>query len=168
MENPPKKFYRLAPGREVRLRYGYFMKCVSIAKDDSTGEVTEVHCTYDPETRSGFAPDGRKVDATIHWVSAAHAVPAEVRLYERLFRVADPLAEGADITENLDPKSLETLRSCQVEPSLADAVPGNPFQFERVGYFCVDPVRYSDDKALVFNRTVTLRDSWTKITEKGK
>jgi glutaminyl-tRNA synthetase len=167
LEIPPKKFYRLAPGREVRLRYGYFIKCVSVAKNERTGEVMEVHCTYDPETRSGFAPDGRKVDATIHWVSAAHAVPAEVRLYDRLFRIADPLAEGADITENLDPKSLEILRSCQVEPSLTDAVPGTPFQFERVGYFCVDSVD-SSDKALVFNRTVTLRDAWAKITDKGK
>jgi glutaminyl-tRNA synthetase len=168
LENPPKKFYRLAPGREVRLRYGYFIKCVSVAKNERTGEVIELHCTYDPQTRSGFAPDGRKVDATIHWVSAAHAIPGTVRLYDRLFRVADPLAEGADITQNLDPKSLEILRSCQVEPSLTDAIPGSRFQFERVGYFCVDPVHYSGDKALVFNRTVTLRDSWAKITEKGK
>ena len=168
LENPPKKFYRLAPGREVRLRYGYFIKCVSVAKNERTGEVIEVHCTYDPATRSGFAPDGRKVDATIHWVSAAHAIPAEVRLYDRLFRVADPLTEGSDMTVCLDPKSLEILRSCQVEPSLADAIPGSPFQFERVGYFCVDPVHYYGDNALVFNRTVTLRDSWAKITEKGK
>jgi glutaminyl-tRNA synthetase len=167
LENPPKKFYRLAPGREVRLRYGYFIKCVSVAKNERTGEVTEVHCTYDPETRSGFAPDGRKVDATIHWVSAAHAFPATIRLYDRLFSVADPLADGADITENLDPKSLEILRSCQVEPSLADALPGTPFQFERIGYFCLDSVG-SSAKALVFNRTVTLRDSWAKIAEKGK
>jgi glutaminyl-tRNA synthetase len=166
-EIPPKKFYRLAPGREVRLRYGYFIKCVSFAKNERTGEVIEVHCTYDPETRSGFAPDGRKVDATIHWVSAAHALPAEVRLYDRLFRLADPLVDDADITENLDPKSIQILRSCQVEPSLADALPGSPFQFERIGYFCVDSVG-SFDKALVFNRTVTLRDSWAKITEKGK
>ncbi|MGA3208500.1 MAG: glutamine--tRNA ligase/YqeY domain fusion protein [Syntrophales bacterium] len=168
LENPPKKFYRLAPGREVRLRYGYFIKCVSVTKDERTGEVIEVHCTYDPETRSGFAPDGRKVDATIHWVSAAHALPAEIRLYDRLFRVADPLTAGSDMTACLDPKSLKVLRECQVEPILADAVPGNPFQFERVGYFCVDPVHLSVDKALVFNRTVTLRDSWAKITEKGK
>jgi glutaminyl-tRNA synthetase len=167
LENPPKKFYRLAPGREVRLRYGYFIKCVSVAKNERTGEVIEVHCTYDPETRSGFAPDGRKVDATIHWVSAAHAIPATIHLYDRLFSVPDPLAGGADVTENLRPKSLEILRSCQVEPSLAGALPGTPFQFERIGYFCVDPVGYSD-KALVFNRTVTLRDSRAKITEKGK
>jgi glutaminyl-tRNA synthetase len=167
LENPPKKFYRLAPGREVRLRYGYFIKCVSVAKNERTGEVIEVHCTYDPETRSGFAPDGRKVDATIHWVSAAHAITATIHLYDRLFSVPDPLAGGADVTENLGPKSLEILRSCQVEPSLAGALPGTPFQFERIGYFCVDPVGYSD-KALVFNRTVTLRDSRAKITEKGK
>jgi glutaminyl-tRNA synthetase len=167
LENPPKKFYRLAPGREVRLRYGYLISCVSVAKDERTGEVLEVHCTYDPETRSGFAPDGRKVDATIHWVSADHAIPAIVRLYERLFRVAAPLTEGADITENLDQKSLEILRSCRVEPSLAHALPGSWFQFERVGYFCVDSVD-SSDKALVFNRTATLRDAWARITEKGK
>jgi glutaminyl-tRNA synthetase len=167
LEDPPKKFYRLAPGREVRLRYGYFIKCVGITKNERTGEVMEVRCTYDPETRSGFAPDGRKVDATIHWVSAAHAIPATVRLYDRLFRVTDPLAEEAEITQNLDPKSSEILRSCQVEPSLTDAIPGSRFQFERVGYFCVDSIE-SSDKALVFNRTVTLRDAWTKIIEKGK
>jgi len=167
LENPPKKFYRLAPGREVRLRYGYFIKCVSVTRNERTREVIEVHCTYDPETRSGFAPDGRKVDATIHWVSAAHAIPATVRLYDRLFRVATPLIEGADMTENLDQKSLEILRSCRVEPSLAHALPGSRFQFERVGYFCVDSVD-SSDEALVFNRTATLRDAWARITEKGK
>ncbi|MGD0919493.1 MAG: glutamine--tRNA ligase/YqeY domain fusion protein [Thermodesulfobacteriota bacterium] len=167
LENPPKKFYRLAIGREVRLRYGYFMKCVSVTKDSHTGEVVEVHCTYDPETRSGFAPDGRKVDATIHWVSAAHSLPAEVRLYDRLFRVANPLDEGSDFTGYLNSKSLEILKSCWVEPSLATAAPGSLFQFERVGYFCVDSVD-SSEKALVFNRTVTLRDSWAKISEKEK
>ena len=167
LENPPKKFYRLTPGREVRLRYGYFIKCVSVVKDPGTGEVLEVHCTYDPETRSGFAPDGRKVDATIHWVSAAHSVPAEVRLYDRLFRVADPLGGDADFTEFLNPKSREILNPCRLEPSLASAAPGSRFQFERLGYFTADPVD-SSDKALVFNRTVTLRDSWAKIAEKGK
>jgi glutaminyl-tRNA synthetase len=167
MENPPKKFYRLAPGREVRLRYGYFMKCVSVVKDPKTGEVAEVHCTYDPETRSGFAPDGRKVDATIHWVSATHSVPAEVRLYDRLFQVPDPMGKGDDFTKYLNPKSLETLASCRVEPGLASAAPGSRFQFERVGYFCVDPVD-SSSNALVFNRTATLRDSWAKISEKEK
>jgi glutaminyl-tRNA synthetase len=167
MEVPPKKFFRLAPGREVRLRYGYFIKCVGIVKDPGTGEVVEVHCTYDPETRSGFAPDGRKVDATLHWVSAAHAVPAEVRLYDRLFCVPDTLSEEVDFTTYLNPKSLEILKSCRLEPRLADAVPGDRFQFERLGYFCVDSGD-SSEKAPVFNRTVTLRDAWAKIAEKGK
>jgi glutaminyl-tRNA synthetase len=167
MENPPKKFYRLAPGREVRLRYSYFIKCVNVIKDPNTGVVVEVHCTYDPETRSGFAPDGRKVDATIHWISAAHSLPAEVRLYDRLFSVANPMEGSSDFTKYLNPKSLETLKSCQVEPSLAEASPGSQFQFERLGYFCVDPVDASD-KALVFNRTVTLRDTWARISEKEK
>jgi glutaminyl-tRNA synthetase len=167
MENPPKKFYRLSPGREVRLRYGYFIKCVRVVKNGRTGEVVELRCTYDPETRSGFAPDGRKVDATIHWVSALDALPAQVRLYDRLFRVADPLTKESDMTLSLDPKSLEILRSCQVEPSMAAAISGSLYQFERVGYFCVDSVD-SSDKALVFNRTVTLRDAWARITEKGK
>jgi glutaminyl-tRNA synthetase len=167
MEHPPKKFFRLAPGKEVRLRYGYFIKCVSVAKDPNTRNVIEVHCTYDPETRSGFAPDGRKVDATIHWVSAAHSLPAEVRLYDRLFRVPNPLAEGSDYMEHLNPKSLEIISGCRVEPSLAKAAPGSRFQFERTGYFCVDPVD-SSGKALVFNRTATLRDTWAKISEKEK
>lgn len=167
MEVPPKKFFRLAPGREVRLRYGYFIRCVDIVKDPATGEVVEVHCTYDPQTRSGFAPDGRKVDATIHWVSAAHAVPAEVRLYDRLFLVPDALSEEGDFKTYLNPKSLETLKSCRLEPSLAAAAPGQRFQFERLGYFCVDSGD-SLEKAPVFNRTVTLRDAWAKIAEKGK
>ena len=167
MEVPPKKFFRLSPGREVRLRYGYFIRCVDVVKDPATGEVIEVHCTYDPQTQSGFAPDGRKVDATIHWVSAAHAVPAEVRLYDRLFRVADALAEEGDFKTYLNPKSLETLKSCRLEPSLATAAPGERFQFERLGYFCVDSGD-SSEKAPVFNRTVTLRDAWARIAEKGK
>jgi glutaminyl-tRNA synthetase len=167
MEHPPKKFYRLSPGNEVRLRYGYFIKCVSVVKDPNTGQVVEVHCTYDPETRSGFAPDGRKVDATIHWVSANHSAPAEVRLYDRLFQVADPMGKGDDFTKYLNPGSLEILRSCRVEPSLAGATPGSRFQFERLGYFCVDPVD-SSDKALIFNRTVTLRDPWSKIASQDK
>ena len=167
MENPPNKFYRLAPGREVRLRYGYFIKCVSVLKDPKTGHVVEVHCTYDPQTRSGFASDGRKVDATIHWVSAPHSLPVEVRLYDRLFRVANPLEGGSDLTEHLNPNSLEILTSCRVEPSLAEALPGSRFQFERLGYFCLDPLD-SSDKTQVFNRTATLRDSWAKIAEKGK
>ena len=166
MENPPKKFFRLAPGREVRLRYGYFIKCVDVVKDSNTGAVVELHCTYDPETRSGFAPDGRKVDATIHWVSADHGVPAEVRLYDRLFRVADPLAVGADFMEHLNPESLEILKSCRLESIPADAAPGSAFQFERMGYFCADAVDSRSD-SLVFNRTVTLRDAWAKIAEKG-
>ncbi|MBU4370467.1 MAG: glutamine--tRNA ligase/YqeY domain fusion protein [Proteobacteria bacterium] len=167
MEIPPKKFFRLAPGREVRLRYGYFIRCVDIVKDPATGEVVEVHCTYDPETRSGFAPDGRKVDATLHWVSAAHAVPAEVRLYDRLFLVPDALSEEGDFMTYLNPKSLETLKSCRLEPSLAAAAPGDRFQFERLGYFCVDS-EDSSEKAPVFNRTVMLRDAWAKIAERGK
>ena len=161
MENPPKKFYRLAPGREVRLRYGYFIKCVNAVRDPKTREITEVHCTYDPETRSGFAPDGRKVDATIHWVSTAHSLPAEVRLYDHLFRVANPMEGGSDYTRHLNPNSLEVLKSCPVEPSLRSAAAGSRFQFERIGYFCTDPVD-SSEKDLVFNRTATLRDSWVK------
>jgi glutaminyl-tRNA synthetase len=164
MEKAPKKFFRLTPGREVRLRYGYFVKCVNVVKDPKTGEVVEVHCTYDPQTRSGFAPDGRKVDATIHWVSAAHSLPAEVRLYDRLFSVANPMEGGSDFTEHLNPTSLETLTSSRVEPGLAKAPSGGRYQFERLGYFCVDPAA----KGLVFNRTVTLRDAWAKIAEKGK
>jgi glutaminyl-tRNA synthetase len=166
MENPPKKYYRLAPGREVRLRYGYFVKCTNVVKDPESGKVLEVHCTYDPETRSGFAPDGRKVDATIHWVSAAHSLPAEVRLYDRLFRVANPLKEETGFIEYLNPKSLEILKNCRMEPSLKNTVPGNKFQFERLGYFCADPD--STANLMVFNRTVTLRDTWAKIAEKGK
>jgi glutaminyl-tRNA synthetase len=166
MEDPPKKFYRLAPGREVRLRYGYFIKCVNVVKNPDTGAVVELHCTYDPETRSGFAPDGRKVDATIHWVSADHGVPAEVRLYDRLFRVADPLATASDYMDHLNPESFEILSSCRLEPSLTDAAPGDVFQFERMGYFCVDAVDSSID-SMVFNRTVTLRDAWARIAEKG-
>ena len=166
MEDAPRKFFRLTVGREVRLRYGYFITCVGVVKDPDTGDVVELHCTYDPETRSGFAPDGRKVKATIHWVSAAHSVPTEVRLYDRLFRVVDPLGEDSDYTEYLNPQSLETLTSCRVEPSLAGAPPESRFQFERLGYFCVDSVD-SSDKALVFNRTVTLRDSWAKIAGRG-
>ena len=167
LENPPKKFHRLSIGREVRLRYGYFIKCINVVKDPNTSEVVEVHCTYDPETRSGFAPNGRKVDATIHWVSAAHCLPAEIRLYDRLFRVANPMEEGSDFMEHLNLKSLEILKPCYVEPSLASAASGSHFQFERIGYFCIDPVD-SSNKSLVFNRTVTLRDSWAKISEKEK
>jgi glutaminyl-tRNA synthetase len=167
LEHPPKKFYRLSVGKEVRLRYGYFIKGVSVVKDPKTGEVVEVHCTYDPETRSGFAPDGRKVDATIHWVSAGHSLPAEVHLYDRLFGIANPMEKGPDFTEYLNPKSLEILKGSRVEPGLAGTAPGSRFQFERLGYFCSDPVD-SSDRALVFNRTITLRDSWAKFSDKEK
>jgi len=167
MENPPKKFYRLAPGKEVRLRYGYFVKCISVVKDPKTGRVAELHCTYDPKTRSGFAPDGRKVDATIHWVSADHSLPAEVRLYDRLFKAANPMEAGDDFLKHLNPNSLEVLKECRVEPSLGNAAPGGRYQFERTGYFCADPVD-SGPGSLVFNRTATLRDSWAKVVEKGK
>jgi len=162
LENPPKKFYRLTPGTEVRLRYGYFIRCVNAVKEQATGEVVELHCTYDPDTRSGFAPDGRKVGATIHWVSAAHSIPAEVRLYDRLFRVPDALAAEGDFKKHLNPKSREILKYCRLEPSLANTEPGSRFQFERSGYFCVDTVD-SSREAIVFNRTVTLRDTWAKI-----
>ena len=167
MENPPKKFYRLAPGKEVRLRYGYFIKCVNVITDPKTGKVAEVHCTYDLETRSGFAPDGRKVDATIHWISAAHSLPAEVRLYDRLFGVANPLGEKEDFTKYLNPQSLEILKTSRVEPSLGEAVPGARFQFERLGYFCTDPVNSSPGN-IVFNRIVTLRDTWAKVASQEK
>jgi glutaminyl-tRNA synthetase len=163
-EDPPKQFFRLAPGREVRLRYAYFITCTGVVKDERTGEVVELHCTYDPATRGGDAPDGRKVRATLHWVSAAHALEAEVRLYDHLFTKADPSddEEGVDFTASLNPQSLEILRSCRVEPSLAGAAPGGRYQFERLGYFCVDAVD-SASGALVFNRTATLRDTWAKI-----
>ena len=159
-EDPPRKFFRLAPGREVRLRYGYFIKCVDVVKDER-GEAVELRCTYDPETRGGHAPDGRKVRGTIHWVSAAHSVTAEVRLYDLLFTVEKP-DDAADYKSMLNPDSLETLTSCRLEPGLADAEPGTPYQFERLGYFCVDS-EDSSPGALVFNRTVSLRDSWRKI-----
>ncbi len=163
-EDPPKKYFRLAPGREVRLRYAYFIKCVEAVKDEKTGEVIELRCTYDPETRGGDAPAGRKVKATLHWVSAAQAVEAEVRLYDHLFTKPDPAGDkdGADFKGHLNPDSLVTLISCRVEPSLKGASGGSRFQFERQGYFCVDS-RDTRPGALVFNRTVTLRDTWAKI-----
>jgi len=161
MENPPKKFFRLSAGKEVRLRYGYFIKCVGFDKNPETGRVETVHCTYDPETRSGFAPDGRKVDATIHWVSAAHALPSEARLYDRLFCMPDPLAEDAEYKTFLNPNSLEVVTTCMIEPSLRNVKAEQHFQFERLGYFIVDTVD-SSQKSIVFNRTVTLRDSWAK------
>jgi glutaminyl-tRNA synthetase len=166
--DPPKKYYRLAPGREVRLRYGYFVRCVDYKVDPQTGQVTEVYCTYDPETRGGDAPDGRKVKATIHWVSAGHAIPAEVRLYEHLFIKEDPedVPEGQDFTANLNPNSLQVLYPCYLEPSLARVQVGDKFQFERLGYFCVDPDSTPD--RLVFNRTVTLKDTWAKLEKSGR
>jgi len=165
-EVPPKGYFRLSPGREVRLRYGYFVKCTSMVKNAS-GEVVEVRCTYDPATRGGNAPDGRKVKATIHWVSAAHAIEAEVRLYDKLFTKADPsqLEEGEDFTANLNPNSLEVVTNAKLEPSLANAAVGSRYQFERLGYFCVDPD--SAPGKPVFNRTVALKDTWAKIEKKA-
>jgi glutaminyl-tRNA synthetase len=162
MEEPPKKFYRLAPGREVRLRYAYFITCKEVVKN-ADGEIIELHCTYDPATRGGDAPDGRKVKSTLHWVCAPQSLPAEVRLYGHLFTKENPddVAEGADFTSNLNPDALQVLDNCYVEPSLADAEPLGRYQFERLGYFCVDPD--STAGRLIFNRTVTLRDTWAKI-----
>jgi glutaminyl-tRNA synthetase len=164
-EVPPPKYFRLSPGREVRLRYGYFITCTGVVKNDR-GEVVEVHCTYDPSTRGGNAPDGRKVKSTIHWVSAAHAIGAEIRVYEHLFTKEDPteVAEGQDFTANLNPNSLQIIAEAKLEPSLANATAGSRYQFERLGYFCVDP----DSKAgaLVFNRTVALKDTWARVEKK--
>jgi glutaminyl-tRNA synthetase len=162
-EEPPSKYFRLAPGREVRLRSAYFIRCERIIKNAS-GEIVELRCSYDPTTRGGDAADGRKVKATIHWVSAAHAVPAEVRLYDRLFNNPDPEASG-DFIADLNPKSLEVLPGSLLEPSLASAQPGDKFQFERIGYFCVDIESTPDH--LIFNRTVGLRDDWAKIEKKS-
>jgi glutaminyl-tRNA synthetase len=167
-EKPPKEFFRLAPDREVRLRYAYFIKCIGVVKDAWTGEPVELHCVYDPATRGGDSPDGRKVKATLHWVSAAHGVEAEVRLYDHLSVKEDTgdVAGGEDFKSHLNPKSLERLTSCFVEPGLAGAAPGSRFQFERQGYFCVDPD--SSNGKLVFNRTVTLKDTWAKIEKAQK
>jgi len=161
-EDPPKNYYRLSPGREVRLRYGYLVTCTSVVKNEA-GDVVEVHCTYDPATRGGNTPDGRKVKSTIHWVSAQHAIEAELRLYENLFLTEDPndSSRGQDWTENINPKSLEVLQGARLEPSLASAQAGDKFQFERMGYFCVD--RDSTPERAVFNRTLGLRDTWAKI-----
>ena len=166
-EDPPKGYFRLAPGREVRLRYGYLITCNNAVKD-ADGNVVELHCTYDPATRGGTTPDGRKVKSTIHWVSAAHAVDSEVRLYETLFAKENPneLEEGQEVTANLNPNSLEVLSGCKVEPSLRDAAAGTRYQFERLGYFCVDSDSASGK--LVFNRTIGLRDTWSKIAGRGK
>jgi glutaminyl-tRNA synthetase len=168
MEDPPKKFFRLAPGREVRLRYAYLVTCTDVVKDDS-GDVIELRCTYDPETRGGSAPDGRRVKATLHWVSAPHAVEAEVRLYDHLFHAEKPddVSEGGDWKHNLNPESLQTLTGCQLEPSLAEAAPGDLLQFERLGYFCAD-ARDARPERPVFNRTVSLRDVWARIRKQNK
>ena len=165
-EDPPKQYFRLALGREVRLRYGYLVTCTGVVKD-SSGNVTELHCTYDPATKGGNTPDGRKVKSTIHWVSAEHAVDAEVRIYETLFTREDPnvVPEGQDFTVNLNPNSLEVVSGAKVEPSLREAAAGNRYQFERLGYFAVDPD--STRETLVFNRTVALRDAWAKIEAKS-
>jgi glutaminyl-tRNA synthetase len=166
-EDPPKQFFRLAPGREVRLRYGYLVTCTGVVKDDE-GNVVGLHCTYDPATRGGNTPDGRKVKSTIHWVSAAHAVDCEVRLYENLFAKENPneVEEGQDFTANLNPNSLEVLTGCKAEPSLRDSAPGSRYQFERLGYFCVDTSQ--GPGKLVFNRTIGLRDTWSKIERREK
>ena len=163
MEEPPRKFFRLAPGREVRLRYAYFLTCTDVIKD-AAGEVIELRCTYDPASRGGASPDGRKVKATLHWVSAAHAINAEVRLYDHLFDRPDPEADG-DFIDHLNPRSLDVLTQCKLEPSLADARLGEPVQFERTGYFCLDPD--STPQMPVFNQTVGLRDTWAKVKAKG-
>jgi len=169
MEDPPRKFYRLSPGREVRLRYAYFIKCGSVVKDEQTGEVVELHCTYDPASRGGNSPDGRKVKATLHWVSATHAVDAEVRLYDNLFTKENPLdvEEGKHFTDYVNPDSLTILTGCKLEPSLGNPEPGSRYQFERLGYFCADSTA-SKPGSPVFNRTVTLRDAWAKIQKAQK
>ena len=167
MEDPPRRFYRMAPGREVRLRWGYFVRCEEVIKNDK-GEVVALHCTYDPETRGGYAPDGRKVRGTIHWVSADHAIPAEVRLYDRLFNAEDPydVPDGQDYMASLSPNSLTVLDSVQLEPGALDLEIGQTVQFERKGYFCLDPD--SAGERLVFNRTITLRDSWARMQAAGR
>ena len=168
-EDPPKGFFRLSPGKEVRLRYGYIIKCVGVDKDPANGEIRQLRCTYDPETKSGSSQSGRKVKATIHWVSAAHAIGAEVRLYSHLFATENPddVPEGGDWLANLNADSLERLHHCLVEPDLARATPGQQYQFERLGYFCVDS-KDSSEKNLVFNRAVTLRDTWARMEKSGR
>lgn len=165
-ENPPKNYFRLAPGKEVRLKHAYFIKYSHAVKDESTGEILELHCTYDPETRGGNAPDGRKVKGTIQWVSAQHAVDAEVRLYDSLFQVSDPddATEGKTYKDHLNPRSLQVLKGCKLEPSLAEARPGSRYQFLRVGYFCADLADHLPNHA-VFNRIVPLKDSWAKVSK---
>lgn len=168
MEDPPRNFFRLAPGREVRLRYAYFIRCDRVVKDPASGEINEIHCSYDPETRGGNAPDGRKVKATLHWVSAAHAIPAEIRLYDKLFLKENPeeVGEGEDFLINLNPESRTILKGCFLEPGLQKSQPGDTCQFERLGYFCCDPDTTPD--LPVFNRTVTLRDTWARIQQKNQ
>jgi glutaminyl-tRNA synthetase len=165
MEEPPKKWFRLAPGQEVRLKHAYYVTCTGVVKDEATGEVIEVHCTYDPATRGGWSEDGRRVRGTLHWVSAGHALEAKVRLYDHLFVKEDPnqVEEGQDFTANLNPNSLEVLTSARVEPSVAGAGPGSRYQFLRLGYFCIDPDSAGGN--LVFNRTLALRDTWAKIQQ---
>ncbi len=169
MIDPPKKYFRLAPGREVRLRYAYYIKCVNVVTDETTGEIIEVHCTYDPKTRGGWSEDGRKVKGTLHWVSAAHAVKAQVRLYDRLFSVENPgnIKEAEEYKAALNPDSMTILDDCMLEPSLSGSTPGDRYQFERLGYFCVDSKESSPGQP-VFNRIVTLRDSWAKKSRQGK
>jgi glutaminyl-tRNA synthetase len=167
-EDSPKGWFRLAPGREVRLKHAYYVTCTGVVKDKRTGEVVELHCSYDPGTRGGGSADGRKVLGTLHWVSASHALDAEIRLYDRLFSRPDPaeVEEGCDFLVNLNPNSLQVLNRCKVESSLANAVPGSRYQFLRNGYFCVDPDSTAD--LLVFNRTVTLKDTWARIEKARK
>jgi glutaminyl-tRNA synthetase len=166
MEDPPKNYYRLSPGREVRLRYAYYIKCTDVVKN-AGGEITEIHCTYDPETKGGSSPDKRKVQGTIHWVSYKHALDAEIRLYDRLFTKENPdeAEEGKDFKSFLNPDSLKIVKA-KVEPSLRSALPGSKLQFERIGYFCTD--KDSGPDKLIFNRTVTLKDSWAKEEKKNK
>jgi glutaminyl-tRNA synthetase len=163
MENPPKKFFRLAPGREVRLRYAYFITCINVIKDENTGEISEIHCTYDPATQGGDAPDGRKVKSTLHWVSAKHAIKAEVRMYDRLFNKSNPdeVDGDGDFISNLNPISYEVLNNCFLEPSLKNAKLNENYQFERLGYFCLDTDTSAEK--IIFNQTVPLRDPWAKI-----
>lgn len=167
MEDPPNKFFRLAPGKEVRLKNTYFITCRSVVKDETTGEIVELRCTYDPESKGGNSPDGRKIKGTLHWVSASHAVKAEVRLYDHLFMKIDPedVEEGKDFRSNINPNSLEIIENCMVEPDLVRAKPGDRFQFLRMGYYCVD--NDSTENKLIFNRTVGLKDTWAKVVTKG-
>jgi glutaminyl-tRNA synthetase len=162
-ETPPPKYHRLYPGNEIRLRYAYLVKCVGVTHDPKTGEVSEVHCTYDPLTKGGDAPDGRKVKSTIHWVSKEYALKAEIRLFEQLFTVENPDI-GEDVNSIINPQSLEVITECFLEPSLSESKAGDKFQFERIGYFCVD--LDTTPGKLVFNRTVTLKDTWAKIEQK--